>query len=60
METTSLAKGESLCESESESACEAVCYMARGEGGAEGGGGGAGERGLLSTVPGALAVGVIT
>lgn len=25
METTSLAKGESLCESESESACEAVC-----------------------------------
>lgn len=58
METTSLAKGESLCESESESACEAVCYMARGEGRAEGGG--CRERGLLSTVPGALAVGVIT
>lgn len=32
METTSLAKGESLCESESESACEAVCYMAMGRG----------------------------
>lgn len=55
METTSLAKGESLCESESESACEAVCYMAKGRGR-----GAAGKGGLLSTVPGALAVGVIT
>lgn len=59
METTSLAKGESLCESESESACEAVCYMGMGRGVFRGRGA-AGNGGLLSTVPGALAVGVIT